>query len=165
MVSGVSGMARFPKSVVVAMGLVCGALTSPALAASCGDTSAGFETWKTEFAKTARKAGVGKRGLQALAQSQYATRTIAADRNQKSFKYSLEKFMQVRGADTIVAQGRKRKARNPGFYAALEQQYGSNTSVARSGDFLYLTSISICITRHARVALFFRQSWISLTQK
>jgi membrane-bound lytic murein transglycosylase B len=32
--------------------------------------------------------------------------------------------MQVRGADTIVAQGRKRKARNPEFYAALERQYG-----------------------------------------
>ena len=59
-----------------------------------------------------------------LAQARYATRTIAADRNQKSFKYSLEKFMQVRGADTIVAQGRKRKARNPQFYAALERQYG-----------------------------------------
>lgn len=32
--------------------------------------------------------------------------------------------MKVRGAATIVAQGRKRKARNPGFYAALESQYG-----------------------------------------
>ena len=32
--------------------------------------------------------------------------------------------MQVRGANTIVAQGRKRKARNPGFYATLEKQYG-----------------------------------------
>lgn len=72
----------------------------------------------------ARRQGVGKRGLDALAQARYATRTIAADRNQKSFKYSLEKFMQVRGADTIVAQGRKRKARNPEFYAALERQYG-----------------------------------------
>ena len=44
--------------------------------------------------------------------SSYASKTIAADRNQKSFKYSLEKFLQVRGADTIVAQGRKRKAAN-----------------------------------------------------
>ncbi|WP_420586756.1 lytic murein transglycosylase [Ruegeria sp.] len=99
-------------------------IASSGLAASCGNTSAGFETWKQSFAKQARKAGVKKRGLQALAQSQYATRTIAADRNQKSFKYSLDKFMRVRGADTIVAQGRKRKARNPQFYAALERQYG-----------------------------------------
>lgn len=93
-------------------------------AAPCGNSGAGFEAWKTDFAQQARRAGVGKPGLRALAGARYATRTIAADRGQKSFKYSLEKFMQVRGADTIVAQGRKRKARNPDFYAALERQYG-----------------------------------------
>ena len=100
------------------------AASSTAMAATCGNTSAGFEAWKGEFAKVAKKQGVKKRGLQALSQSTYATRTIAADRNQKSFKYSLEKFMQVRGATTIVAQGRRRKAQNPEFYAALEKQYG-----------------------------------------
>ncbi|MEO3413909.1 lytic murein transglycosylase [Roseovarius sp. CAU 1744] len=99
-------------------------MTPPAHAAACGNTSSGFETWKTAFAQEARRAGVRKSGLQALAGARYATRTIAADRNQKSFKYTLEKFMRVRGAETIVAQGRKRKARNPGFYAALERQYG-----------------------------------------
>lgn len=93
-------------------------------AAPCGDTAAGFAAWKKDFAREARRAGVRRPGLQALAQAQYATRTIAADRNQKSFRYSLEKFMQLRGADTIVAQGRRRKARNPEFYAALERQYG-----------------------------------------
>ncbi|MFT4962591.1 MAG: membrane-bound lytic murein transglycosylase B [Paracoccaceae bacterium] len=94
------------------------------MAAQCGNTSAGFATWKTDFAKEARKAGVKKRGLAALAQAQYATRTISADRNQKSFKYTLDKFLRIRGSDTIVAQGRRRKARNPSFYAALEKQYG-----------------------------------------
>lgn len=96
----------------------------PARSANCGNTSAGFAAWKQNFAKTARKSGVKKRGLQALANAQYASRTIAADRNQKSFRYSLEKFMQVRGANAIVSQGRKRKAANPAFYAALEKQYG-----------------------------------------
>ena len=97
---------------------------SASSAAPCGNTGAGFSAWKADFARTAQQAGVGQRGLQALAQTQYATRTIAADRGQKSFRYSLDKFMRVRGADTIVAQGRKRKARNPEFYAALERQYG-----------------------------------------
>lgn len=96
----------------------------PGHAASCGNNAGGFAAWKSAFAQEARRAGVGKRGLQALSEARYATRTIAADRNQKSFKYSLEKFMKVRGANTIVSQGRSRKARNPGFYAALEQQYG-----------------------------------------
>lgn len=92
--------------------------------AQCGNTASGFEAWKASFASDAKRAGVKSSGLQALANAQYATRTIAADRNQKSFRYSLEKFMQIRGADTIVAQGRKRKARNPEFYAALERQFG-----------------------------------------
>lgn len=97
---------------------------SAAHAASCGNTSAGFNAWKAAFAAEAQRAGVGQRGLNALANSQYATGTIKADRNQKSFKYSLQKFMQVRGAPTIVSQGRKRKAKNATFFNALERQYG-----------------------------------------
>ncbi len=111
------------KQLALGLALATG-LTQSASAATCGNTGAGFETWKASFANEARNAGVKERGLQALSQAQYATRTIAADRNQKSFRYSLDKFMRVRGADTIVAQGRQRKARNPKFYAALERQYG-----------------------------------------
>jgi membrane-bound lytic murein transglycosylase B len=97
---------------------------SAALAASCGDTAQGFESWKAAFAQEAAAEGVGAHGLQALDSARYAARTIAADRNQKSFRYNLEKFMQVRGADTIVAQGRKRRVRDAAFYDALERQYG-----------------------------------------
>lgn len=93
-------------------------------AAPCGNTGSGYEGWKSAMAAEARAAGVGDRGIAALMGTSYATKTIAADRNQKSFKYSLDKFMQVRGADTIVAQGRKRKARDAGFYAQLERNYG-----------------------------------------
>lgn len=93
-------------------------------AAPCGNTGSVYEGWKPAMAAEARAAGVGDRGIAALMGTSYATKTIAADRNQKSFKYSLDKFMQVRGADTIVAQGRKRKARDAGFYAQLERNYG-----------------------------------------
>jgi membrane-bound lytic murein transglycosylase B len=93
-------------------------------AASCSDTGGNYEAWKPEMAAEAKAEGVGKRGIDALMATSYSKATIGADRNQKSFKYSLEKFLAVRGADTIVAQGRKRKAKNPDFYAALERQYG-----------------------------------------
>ncbi|MFT4152122.1 MAG: lytic murein transglycosylase [Paracoccaceae bacterium] len=76
------------------------------------------------MAAEARDEGVGDKGIAALMSSSYSRATIGADRNQKSFKYTLQKFMQVRGADAIVAQGRSRKAKNPGLYAALERQYG-----------------------------------------
>ncbi|RVT86861.1 lytic murein transglycosylase [Rhodobacteraceae bacterium CCMM004] len=95
-----------------------------AAAASCGNSASGFDTWKQDFARVAAAQGVGQRGLQALAGTRYAQKTINADRNQKSFKYSLQKFMQVRGADTIVAQGRQRLQQNPGFWQSLERGYG-----------------------------------------
>nr|WP_246100707.1 lytic murein transglycosylase [Palleronia caenipelagi] len=95
-----------------------------AYAASCSNSGGQFNQWKGEFAREAQASGVGQRGLQALQQSSYQTRTIAADRNQKSFKYSLDKFMQVRGSATIVKQGRQRKAANARLYQGLERSFG-----------------------------------------
>ncbi len=95
-----------------------------ARAAPCGNGSAGFEDWKGIMAEEARADGVGRAGIRALMDTSYSRVTIGADRNQKSFKYTLEKFLAVRGADAIVAQGRKRLARNPEFYAGLEKRFG-----------------------------------------
>lgn len=95
-----------------------------AQAAICSDTGGQYEGWKAEMAAEAKAEGVGKRGIDALMATGYSKATIGADRNQKSFKYSLEKFLDVRGADAIVSQGRSRKAKNPDFYASLEAAYG-----------------------------------------
>ncbi len=100
------------------------ALSSPTLAAFCSDSGGRYDEWKPLMAQEARAAGVGERGIQALMGTSYSKATISADRNQKSFKYSLDKFMQVRGADTIVKQARSRKAKNADFYASIERQYG-----------------------------------------
>jgi membrane-bound lytic murein transglycosylase B len=111
------------KSFTLSLGCVV-LFAGPVAAAQCGNTAAGFEAWKRDFGQIAAASGVKERGLAALAGTSYATRTIAADRNQKSFGFTLEKFMEVRGASTIVAQGKKRKARDAAFYDALERQYG-----------------------------------------
>lgn len=100
--------------------LACGS----AQAATCGNNAGGFESWKAQMAAEARAAGVGGRGLQALTSTSYATSTIRADRGQKSFKYSLAKFMQVRGANTIIAQGRRHKKTNAALFASLEARFG-----------------------------------------
>ncbi|WP_103334404.1 lytic murein transglycosylase [Pseudotabrizicola formosa] len=110
------------KSLCLAVGFALAA--SAASAASCSDTGGRYEAWKTEMAAEARAEGVGQRGLAALMGSSYSGATIAADRNQRSFRYTLEKFMQVRGADAIVSQGRSRKAKNANLFAAIEQRYG-----------------------------------------
>jgi lytic murein transglycosylase len=108
----------------VSIALLILSLPIAAHAASCSDTGGQYEGWKSEMAAEAKAEGVGQRGIDALMATSYSKATISADRNQKSFKYSLEKFLNVRGADTIIAQGRGRKAKNAGFYASLESAYG-----------------------------------------
>ena len=103
--------------------------TGGAAAAPCGNDASGFLAWKQAFAQEAAQAGIGQRGLDALAGTSYAQRTINADRNQKSFRYSLDEFLRIRGADTIVSQGRSRLQRNPEFYGALERAYGVSPGV------------------------------------
>ncbi len=119
---------RSIKTVAISLALSA-TLAAPAIAAQCGNSAGGFGAWKTAFASEAKKAGVKQRGLEALASAQYATGTIKADRNQKSFKYTLDKFMKVRGADTIISQGRKRKQKNAALYSSLEQTYGVPSGV------------------------------------
>ena len=122
-------MTRIPFGTSFLSLALCGVLAGPLAAAQCGNTAAGFDAWKRDFAPIAAASGVKEWGLSALAGTSYATRTIAADRNQKSFGFTLERFMEVRGASTIVAQGKKRKARDAAFYDALERQYGVSAGV------------------------------------
>ncbi len=107
----------------VALGLALSAAT-PVFAAQCGNTGAGFEAWKASFSKEAAANGIGQRGIQALMGTQYSTATIKADRGQKSFKLSLDEFMKKRGAETIVARGRKMKVQNAALFAQIEKKYG-----------------------------------------
>ncbi len=97
---------------------------SAALAVPCSDTGGDFEAWKPQMAQVAAANGVGADGIAALMGTRYAQETIDADRNQRSFRYTLDRFMEVRGADTIIAQGKRRLARNRAFYAGLERTYG-----------------------------------------
>ena len=96
-----------------------------AQAAQCGDNSAGFAAWKAEFANEARAAGVGRGGLSALANAQYAAATIKADRAVgKAFSGSVDSFMQRRGAATIISKGRSLKKTNARLFDQIERQYG-----------------------------------------
>src|SRR5882672_851911 len=93
-------------------------------AAQCGNTGAGFEAWKGQFAEEARAKGVGASSVAALLQSSYATATIAADRGQRSFGLSLDQFLAKRGASTIVARGRSLKQSQAALFASIQQRYG-----------------------------------------
>src|SRR5215218_9979285 len=93
-------------------------------AAQCGNTAAGFEDWKQDFAQEARARGIGASTISALMATNYATTTIRADRGQKSFRLSLDQFLAKRGGPVIVSRGRSLKQSNATLFASLEQRYG-----------------------------------------
>jgi membrane-bound lytic murein transglycosylase B len=99
-------------------------LSPAAHAAQCGSTSAGFEAWKSEFAREAQAKGVGASTISALMATNYAQATINADRGQRSFSLSLEAFLAKRGAVTIVARGRSLKQSQGAMFASIQQRYG-----------------------------------------
>ncbi|MDB2407195.1 lytic murein transglycosylase [Jannaschia sp.] len=112
----------FLKTLAVIMGLAA----TPALAAQCGNDAGGWDRWKQQFAQEASAAGIGQRGLQALAGARYATRTIAADRNQRGVRYALNDFIRIRlgSVDSFAGQATRRLNQNRAFFTSLEQRYG-----------------------------------------
>lgn len=105
---------------IVALAMSAGA----ASAQQCSNDGSRFNAWKAEFRQVAAANGVGSRGLAALDQTSYNTRTISADRNQRSFRLSLDEFMQRRGADAITQRGIRLKGQHAGLLQRIEQQYG-----------------------------------------
>ena len=111
-----------------------------AAAAPCGNDASGFERWKATFAPEAAAAGVGQRGLQALAGARYSTRTIAADRNQTGVRYALDDFIRIRlgSLDGFAAQARIRRDQQRrllrGDRARLRRAAGHPPRDPRDGD-------------------------------
>ena len=65
-----------------------------------------------------------KGALGALAKTSYSTKTINADRNQKSFKLSFDEFMAKRGGRTIASKGKSLKRSNAALFQRIEARYG-----------------------------------------
>ena len=101
------------------------AFHSPALAKKCGNNAAGFSQWIDDFSKEAVQNGIRQSTINAAFKDVfYNTKTIWADRNQKSFKLSYDEFLKKRGASAIISQGRSKKKANPGLFANIEARYG-----------------------------------------
>ncbi len=116
--------ARGKWRAVVAAAVVLLAAGNAAFAAECGSNAAGFDRWKAEFSQEAAARGIHPVALNALAGTRYSTKTIYADRNQKSFKLSLDQFMAKRGGRTIAARGKGLKQQNAALFQRIEQRFG-----------------------------------------
>lgn len=114
------GFGRLFVAALFFLGFAMGA----AEAARCGNSGGGFERWKKEFAKEAKRSGISRKGLSALADTRYSKTTIRADRGQRSFKLSLDQFMKKRGANAIVQRGKRMKSQNSALLKSVEKRYG-----------------------------------------
>src|ERR671912_1132416 len=112
------------KAVTVLAFVALVSMVSEAGAAQCGNTAAGFEAWKTQFANEARGRGVSASAVAALMGTSYSTATIAADRGQRSFRLSLDQFLAKRGGPAIVSRGRALKQSHAALFGSIEQRYG-----------------------------------------
>ena len=111
-----------PVTVGVLVALVW--MSGKASAAQCGSTAAGFEAWKRQFTGEAQARGVSASAIAALMGTTYSTATIAADRGQRSFSLSLDRFLVKRGGSAIVARGRALKQSNAALLASIQQRFG-----------------------------------------
>ncbi|MDK1491053.1 lytic transglycosylase domain-containing protein [Sinorhizobium sp. 7-81] len=100
-------------------------LPTAAAAAQCGNDGSGFAAWVAEFKQEAAGNGISRSVLdQVLSNVSYNRATIRADRGQKSFKLSLDQFMQKRGGQVIISRGKKMRAQNAKLFASIEQRFG-----------------------------------------
>lgn len=100
-------------------------LPAAASAAQCGNDGRGFSAWVEGFKREASSNGISPSVVdQALAGVSYNRATIRADRGQKSFKLSLDQFMQKRGGQAIISRGRKMRAQHAKLFASIESRYG-----------------------------------------
>ncbi|HUB64661.1 MAG TPA: lytic murein transglycosylase [Methylocella sp.] len=112
------------KTVTVAALAALVWMAGKADAAQCGNTAAGFEAWKRQFAEEARARGVSGSTVAALLATNYAAATIGADRGQHGFHVSLDQFLAKRGGSVIASRGRALKQSNAALFASIEQRYG-----------------------------------------
>ncbi len=150
-------------------------MSSQAGAAQCGTTSAGFESWKQQFAGEARGKGISAPTLAALMDTNYSTATISADRGQKSFRLSLDQFLAKRGGPAIVSRGRALKQSNAALFQSIEQRYGvppgpllaiwgmETAFGAQRGNTNVLSAISTLAYDCRRSAFFTEQLYANLT--
>ena len=111
------------RAAVVAL-LALAGTSAEALAAQCGNTSAGFGAWKQQFAAEAKAKGISPSTVAALMATNYSNATISADRGQRGFKLSLDEFLAKRGGAAIAARGRTLKQTHAALFASIQQRYG-----------------------------------------
>ena len=112
------------KKVIVAALVALVSMAGKANAAQCGSSSAGFESWKSQFAEEARGRGVGASGIAAL----MGTRYNSCDHLRRSWPEELPFVARSVHGETRRRHHRRAGARAQaipcGAFSSIQQRYG-----------------------------------------
>ena len=120
------------KCIFVATVFAAALAMTPALAAKCGNSAKGFDAFKRDFAREAKAAGIGKRGLAALASTKYSAKTVQYDRRvNRAFKRGNANFNKfyAKKSKGLKGPARSRLKRNQKLFSQLEARYGVQRQV------------------------------------
>lgn len=113
-------------------GVMVAVSATPALAAKCSNSGAGFEAFKRDFAKEAKAEGIGRKGLSALASTKYSPGVIKFDRRvNRSFKRAKTNFNSFYAKKTrgLRAPTLSRLKKYRRLFDKVEKQYGVQREV------------------------------------
>ncbi|GAA2875750.1 lytic murein transglycosylase [Aminobacter niigataensis] len=94
---------------------------APAATSECGDD---FATWKQSLANEARAAGVGEKGLSALANAVIDPKVLERDRAQGVFAQTFTQFSERMISDYRLKHGAANLQKYGQYFAKAEQDYG-----------------------------------------
>jgi lytic murein transglycosylase len=107
-----------------------GLLPAAALAQSCGNSGAGFDSWLSQFRTKAAAQGISARTLSsALDGLAYDPTVVRLDRSQRSFKLSFEEFYARRAGPGLIRRGQSLMRTHAATLARVEQRFGVPPSV------------------------------------
>jgi lytic murein transglycosylase len=99
-------------------------LSTPAVAAECGNGPAGFKTWLNAFEQEAAAAGHSSSAIGALDGVAYDQKVINADRRQGVFAQSFNEFAGRMVADYRMKQGRNLLKKYVDTFQRIESEFG-----------------------------------------
>ena len=107
------------------VGMLLALTAGPVMAAKCGNSAGGFNAWLAQTKKEAAAKGISARTLSvAFKGVSYDASVIKLDRNQKSFKLSLDQFMARRAPASFVSKGKRIMKQNASLLGKIEKRYG-----------------------------------------
>ncbi|WP_152047615.1 lytic murein transglycosylase [Aureimonas psammosilenae] len=123
-------ISKAAKAALAAGALFVGLSAGQASAATCGNNAAGFPAWLAQFKQEAAAQGISARAIDsALGGVSYDAKVISLDRNQKSFKLSLDQFMERRAPASYIQKGKSVIRQNGALLDSIERRYGVQKEV------------------------------------